>query len=595
MSILRRRALSEKQMIIADSVVERRAGIVSQLTRYGFKRLEEVSSFKALSTAFERKSHSQRPQIELIIASSDLLKDESIELLNAIIDRFYNRRVPMMLFQGSESAAAAAPSPDLVVDVLETPAIEHGLCERVELVLALTHEYCAREAKERELKEELAEHRLAELHLQHLVGHDDLTGLANRRSLDQALQFSILWTRATEKASALLYLDLDEINVIYEVEGRTAGDKLLVEASRALRKAYSHGMLARLSSDVFALLVDDTTERETFEIAECLREAFARHSFKCGENNYHIGISIGVAMVFEGSVVDPGDVLTQASQACHMAKLSGGGKTRRFSHQDRELAQLRRESRLVPHIRQALHKDNFFFEYQPVLDVKRQCVSHFELLLRLRDERGNVISPDDFIPVAEKVGLIHQIDRWVVDHAIDLLAALPPDQNHLSLNINLSSRAFDNQEIFDLIKSKLEMQAINPARLTFEITETSAIRNLSRARRIISQHRSLGCSFSLDDFGSGFSSFNYLKTFPVDYLKLDGSFIHNLVSDPTDQKLVEGMIEIAHSLGKLIVAEYVKDEETYALLKNMGIDYIQGQYISGPVPTLFGQFAHHCQ
>jgi EAL domain-containing protein (putative c-di-GMP-specific phosphodiesterase class I) len=231
----------------------------------------------------------------------------------------------------------------------------------------------------------------------------------------------------------------------------------------------------------------------------------------------------------------------------------------------------------VPLIRTALLEKNFFLVFQPVVDLTSGAVTHYEALIRMRGSNNEVISPNEFIPVAERMGFIHGIDLWVVENAIDFLADIP---SNISLSINLSSVAFQDEALLPAIKEKLEITWVDAKRITFEITETAAVDNFEQTREMIARIRALGCKFALDDFGAGFCSFNYLKTFPVDYVKIDGQFIQNLVNDETDQVLVKSMAEIATRLGKKTIAEFVETAGTVRILKEIGVHMGQG-YIFG--------------
>lgn len=220
-------------------------------------------------------------------------------------------------------------------------------------------------------------------------------------------------------------------------------------------------------------------------------------------------------------------------------------------------------------------------------------VSHYEVLIRLRREDGVIIGPGEFILAAERMGLIHGIDLWVVESAIDYLATLPAEQSHISLAINLSSVAFQDLSLLPMIKQKLEMTGVRAERLIFEITETAAVENYKQTRSMINHMRALGCHFALDDFGAGFCSFNYLKTFPVDYVKIDGQFIKNLLNNETDQMLVQSMHEIAKKMGKKTIAEFVECPKTIHFLREIGIDYGQGYIFGKPSEQLLARNAFH--
>jgi EAL domain-containing protein (putative c-di-GMP-specific phosphodiesterase class I) len=269
-----------------------------------------------------------------------------------------------------------------------------------------------------------------------------------------------------------------------------------------------------------------------------------------------------------------------------MAKTYGGNTVWTYDSEDAVIRERHRDIYWVPIIRDALINKGFFLVFQPVVKLINGEVSHYEVLIRLRGEDGVVMGPGEFIPAAERMGLIHGIDLWVVEKAIDYLAALPVELSHISLAINLSSVAFQDLSLLPTIKQKLEMTGLRAERLTFEITETAAVQNYKQTRSMINHIRALGCHFALDDFGAGFCSFNYLKTFPVDYVKIDGQFIQNLVKDETDQMLVRSMHQIANKMGKKTIAEFVECPKTISLLREIGVNYGQGYIFGKPSEQL---------
>jgi EAL domain-containing protein (putative c-di-GMP-specific phosphodiesterase class I) len=337
-------------------------------------------------------------------------------------------------------------------------------------------------------------------------------------------------------------------------------------------------LLARLGSDEFAVLLQGTNEDEAQRLAEHLRRLVAGIEPDGERIIYHVGVSIGLAMIAPGTLRGASQALAQAEQASYLAKTRGGNGVHRFSHEDGVLQHLRDDMWWSRPIRRALAENRFFLAFQPILHVAEGQVSHFEALLRIPRALGGDGETAGFIMAAERLGLARQIDLWIVDTAIDFLAA----NEVISLGLNLSSHAFQEAGLLPLLQQKLETSGIAPGRLTFEITETAAILNFGQTRRMISEIRELGCRFALDDFGSGFSSYNYIKHFPIDMLKIDGSFIVGLRHDRRDQAIVQSMVDIGHCLEKSVVAEFIEDAETFRLLVEMGIDYAQGYYIGRP-------------
>ena len=468
-------------------------------------------------------------------------------------------------------------------DVVFKPIRGMDLIPRVTLSLTLKKERDQRRRHEEDMGNELAERKIMEARLQYLVGHDDLTGLCNRRRLEQALELAVLRARNFKRSSALLYLDLDQFKVVNDTEGHDCGDRMLVSVANILRQHIKAGsVLARIGSDEFAVLLENISEKKAIEKAEELRRVLDEFKFESNIRTYHLCTCVGVSIIEGENAATASEYLAQADQACHIAKTHGRNIVHKYNHDDTELHRLRNDVHWVPMIRNALLNDRFFLLFQPVVRVSDGKATHYEALIRMKGDNDEILSPEDFIPAAERMGLIHHIDLWVVEHAIDFLSTLPGEFSQVSLNINLSGHAFQDQSLLSLIQQKLDMTWIAANRLTFEITETAAISNYVQTREMVARLRALGCRFALDDFGAGFNSFNYLKNFPVDYLKLDGTFISNLKNDPVDQILVKSMIAVAHSLGKKTVAEYVEDAETLSLLRQYGIDYVQGYHLGEP-------------
>jgi diguanylate cyclase (GGDEF)-like protein len=457
------------------------------------------------------------------------------------------------------------------------------LIPRVDMALNLQKERCLRKMREESWETELSERKVMEARLKYLVAHDDLTGLANRRRLEQALELAVIRARNFHRVNALLYLDLDQFKVINDAEGHDVGDRMLMEVANKLRSYVKPGQLvARIGSDEFAILLEHVTESDAMDFAELLRKTLSEATFSMGSVSYHIGTSVGVVLNTPEEEVSVSKLLARADQACYIAKTQGRNTVYKFSGDDEGLRELRSDARWVPVIRNALADDKFFIVFQPIMNLHTRKITHYEALIRMRGNDGEIYTPVDFIPVAERMGLIHQIDLWVVEHALDFLSSLPQDKGNVSISINLSGHAFQDLSLLPLIKQKLELTWISASRLTFEITETAAITNFSETRDMVARLRALGCRFALDDFGSGFCSFSYIKNYPVDLLKIDGSFIVNLINDETDQLLVKSMIEVAHSLGKKVIAEYVENREIMDKLVEFGVDYVQGYFIGMP-------------
>ena len=530
-----------------------------------------------------------------MLLNENLAGDDPLETCRQLVHCQEQELAVIVLRPEPESRNALLISP---ADYFEAGAMdciagslyEDHVLARIRLALALQRERRLRRRREDAWENELAERKIMEARLKHLVSHDDLTGLANRRRLEQALELAIIRAKNFLRTNALLYVDLDQFKIINDNEGHEAGDRLLVQISNKVRSLVRpEDLVARVGSDEFAILLENRSEEEALAFADQLRREIGDAHFDCGSASYQICMSVGLVINRPEEEVTVSELLARADQSCHLAKKRGRNTVYKYSTDDDGLQTLRSDVLWAPVIRRALADDRFFLVFQPVMDVHENRITHYEVLLRMHGEKGEAYLPSDFIPVAERMGLIHQIDLWVVEKALDFLASLPPDQSHITVGINLSGHVFQDRTLLPLIKQKLEMTWVSASRLTFEITETAAITNFMETRDMVSRLRAMGCRFALDDFGSGFSSFSYIKNYPVDMLKIDGSFIVNVINDPTDELLVKSMIDVAHSLGKKVIAEYVENDEVFQKVVDMGVDYIQGNYIGEPQVALVAE------
>jgi diguanylate cyclase (GGDEF)-like protein len=460
----------------------------------------------------------------------------------------------------------------------------------VDFCLSLKNEKYRRYKQQERLFTELAERKLIDAKLQYFVSHDQLTGLFNRSSLEQHIQLTLNRNSSRQfyQDSALLFIDLDRFCLFNELEGFDVGDRLLIEVIGLIRKTLNNfGILARIDSDKLGLYLENSSLEEAETWSNKIKIALHDFRFVIGTITYNITTSIGLSSLNSTKpILHPQELISQAHQACCIAKTYGGNAVCKYNSENTIVKKRHRDIYWVPIIKDALIKKHFFLVFQPVVKLINGEVSHYEVLIRLRDTDGTVVGPWEFIPAAERMGLIHGIDLWVVESAIDYLAELPVERSNIALAINLSSIAFQDLSLLPMIKQKLEMTGVRANRLTFEITETAAVENFEQIRIMINRIRALGCHFALDDFGAGFCSFNYLKNFPVDYVKIDGQFIKNLVKDETDQMLVRSMHQITKKMGKKTIAEFVECPKTIKILRDIGINYGQGYIFGKPSEQL---------
>lgn len=577
----------QKIIIVAEPNDHHRAQIETIFSEYGFKQLYSIADGNSLRAAL-KKFQKQFESIGLIIVSQELPDCDVVELCTSFADDLSEIKAPLIVLTthspeedpNLQKLSALMPKG---VTVVEKPIRAQDFMPLVYLALVLKSERDRAHQQQEQVLTELAEHKILEARLKYLVLHDELTGVGNRRSLEQTLQLAIHHCQTYKQSGALLYLDIDRFDVINDIEGHDTGDRLLVELIALIRQTLRSKLnLARIGADEFCLFLPNTGKADALGTAETIRKAVDEFRFYTPSDCYHISTSIGIALLTPSRQVHhPSELIAQAHQACYIAKTHGRNLVNFFNAEDIAATHFN-DVQWVPILRDALKYDRFFLTFQPVIRISDGLISHYEVLLRMRDDNSQVYTPDVFIPVAERMGLIHSIDMWVIEHAIDYLASLPDKQEHVTLTINLSGYAFQNVKLFPFLQEKIKSAWVSPKRLIFEITETATIANYEQTRAMIAQLHSLGCGFALDDFGSGFSSFDYIKNFPVDYIKIDGQFIQNLIEDETDRVLVKAMVEIAHKLGKQVIAEYIETPQVLNMVKKLGVDYAQGYLLGKP-------------
>lgn len=587
--------LRRMRILIVDDASDDAVPIEAMLAKSGFSNTRVAHSEEDAIEVLRGSRHHGAQKTDLVLI--DVMKPAlgGYQLCQSIHGHDAWREIPIIIIRSRKvwHDELLTTSFDAgATDIVFRPIQRVELIPRVISALLLKKERDIRQRHENELEAELAERKVMEARLQYLVSHDDLTGLCNRRRLEQALEQIVGSSRHNNRSSALLYIDLDQFKVINDLESHAVGDRLLMSIANILRKQLRPtDIVARISSDEYAVLLEGTDEAAALATANVLRSAIDAYRFRTDDRKYHICASIGVALIHPDDTISASEALARSGQACFEAKTHGRNLVHLFNKNDIESSLLRDAADWVPRIREALANDGFRVLFQPVIDLSDGGLVGYEILLRMVGEDNRLITPDQFIPTAERMGLIHEIDLWVVKHAIELLHDLPSDLGHVVFNINLSMHAFQDPALLPLVSSRLKTTGVAPHRVTFEITETAAVANYEQTRNMVNQLRALGCQFALDDFGTGFSSFNYLKQFPVDYLKIDGSFISNLINDPVDQRLVKSMIEVGRTLDKKIVAEFVETAEILNLLKEYGVNHAQGHHIGEPalemsIPTI---------
>lgn len=423
------------------------------------------------------------------------------------------------------------------------------------------------------------------------ASHDALTELANRRCFEERLERAMAGLSEHPRNHALMFLDLDQFKLVNDTCGHAAGDQLLREVSAVLLcRLGATDMLARLGGDEFGILLDDRAPAAAAAVAEELRQAVSELAFAWNGQVFAVTASIGLVHVARATET-PEEVLRAADVACYMAKEKGRNRVQVHSPGDSELQERFGEMAWVQRIQQGLEQERFCLYAQEIVALAEDVPSgtHLEVLVRLRDEGGRLVQPGSFLPPAERYGMMPAIDRWVLRKTFATLAARLADPALSGIEtcaINLSGATLSDEGFIDYVRGEFVRWGVPPRMICFEVTETGAIANLAVARRFITGLQALGCRFSLDDFGTGMSSFAYLKHLPVDYLKIDGGFVRDMMDSRIDRAMVEMIAHMGQVAGKRTVAEFVENEETIRLLREIGIDYAQGFAIAAPRPFL---------
>ncbi len=423
--------------------------------------------------------------------------------------------------------------------------------------------------------------------LHYQASHDALTGLINRREFENRLTTAVEDARQDAQARhVLLYLDLDQFKLVNDTCGHPAGDLLLKQITGVIQSRVRGGdTLARLGGDEFGILLQDCTQDQALRIAESMRQAIRDYRFTWQGGALTVGASIGIVEI-TNEIPTVANVMSAADVACYAAKDSGRNRVQLYRPDD--MPERHREMHWVSKLARARDESRFELFYQPIVPIgsRPNEREHFELMLRLRDESGTIVAPAEFIPAAERYNIMPSIDRWVVRQALDrVVHRIASGVKPFTVAVNLSGTSLNDERFLEFLIAELSSSELVAGAMCFEITETAAIENLSNVVYFMRELKNRGCHFALDDFGSGLSSFMYLKTLPVDYLKIDGQFVENVTRDPVDRSMVAAISQVGNSMGIQTIAERVESPEVFAELGRLGIGFAQGFYIAKPRST----------
>lgn len=421
------------------------------------------------------------------------------------------------------------------------------------------------------------------------VTHDPMTGLINQNGFSVILENLLSQSKRHGRSLSCLHIDIDRMHAINNTYGRAGGDEVLIQFAKRLGElirisdlavVYDDNLLVRAGGNRFVVILPETDQTGAVYAGKRIIYAIEAKPFEVNQNYINVTCKIGVAIYPEHGTT-PAELLARSEAALRSAKANSRKRIHFYVKEDDEgeRASEAWADRIIPGIRE----NRFFLLFQPILEIQSGKVTHYEALVRYKGADDKIILPGEFIPVAERYGSIKQIDRRVMELAITHLAGHDAIGSGISISINLSGANIGDPELFEWLEGLFEEQQLDPGHLVFEITETASLHSISTARSFIDSIKALGCRIALDDFGTGLSSFTYLRNFPVDILKIDGSFIRNLPNSEEDRVMVRSMVDVAHSLGKQVVAEFVCSEEIFNIVKDFGVDYAQGYFISKPI------------
>ena len=415
-----------------------------------------------------------------------------------------------------------------------------------------------------------------------MANHDSLTGLFNRRRFVEELKKETIAVMRKGHMSAVLFVDLDQFKYINDSCGHQAGDRLIRRvADELLRSVRSGDVVSRFGGDEFAILLRRTTIDGAHTAANTILTNMRRLAHVEDGRMFHIHCSVGIAMM-DGDHLYFDDLLNKADIACRDAKMAGRNRCIIYAHSDDTKEQDAAGVGWVNQLRNALDDDGFELRFQPINDIHSGQTTHHEVLIRLRGEDGKIIPPDAFLTSAARFGLMSEIDFWIIENAAKAYAKYSTQIGALKLSINISANAFESDDLVQHIRQAFNTYDVDPCHIIFEITESLAIRHPPHVEKQIAALRAMGCKFALDDFGTGYSSFSYLQKLQFDYIKIDGSFVEDMLNKPVDQKMIKLIAEIGHEAGMKTIAEYVQDVESLALLEELGVDLAQGYFVGKP-------------
>ncbi len=430
---------------------------------------------------------------------------------------------------------------------------------------------------------DIRDRKREEARLRQMAEQDSLTGLANRVSFEHALTRHIDYAARYGSAGCVIALGIDSFKYVNEALGAAAGDEVLAGLAELIQgRLRKTDVLARVGGDVFGILVHGADRSKAISLAEELLGIARRHAFVIDGEGIRITMSAGVTSLDERQVVGV-ELLAEAETAMSAAKEAGRDRVLGYDPTGRSEMDERRA--WTERVRQATERGLFVLTSQPIVNIEKGVATQHEILLRMRDDGGGLVEPGSFLATAERFGLIGGIDRWVTQQAVRLIAAHNADGRELTLEVNLSGQTMGDARFPDEVRRELTSSGIDPASLIFEVTETAAVADMDHARLFAKSLAKVGCRFALDDFGAGYASFYYLKHLPISYLKIDGEFVKELPHSHTDQLIVRALVQACQGMGIKTIAEFVTDQTTMDMVRELGVDFAQGYHLGKPEPV----------
>lgn len=430
---------------------------------------------------------------------------------------------------------------------------------------------------------DIRDRKREEARLRQMAEQDSLTGLANRVSFEHALTRHIDYAARYGSAGCVIALGIDSFKYVNEALGAAAGDEVLAGLAELIQgRLRKTDVLARVGGDVFGILVHGADRSKAISLAEELLGIARRHAFVIDGEGIRISMSAGVTSLDERQVVGV-ELLAEAETAMSAAKEAGRDRVLGYDPTGRSEMDERRA--WTERVRLATERGLFVLTSQPIVNIEKGVATQHEILLRMRDDGGGLVEPSSFLATAERFGLIGGIDRWVTQQAVRLIAAHNADGRELTLEVNLSGQTMGDARFPDEVRRELTSSGIDPASLIFEVTETAAVADMDHARLFAKSLAKVGCRFALDDFGAGYASFYYLKHLPISYLKIDGEFVKELPHSHTDQLIVRALVQACQGMGIKTIAEFVTDQTTMDMVRELGVDFAQGYHLGKPEPV----------